>query len=94
MSYVKTQFTRFQLQAHHTFFFISLNVPFFSTPSALLNCYKGLDNEVDLNLTGASLQPGPNQTKTVSWERDAADRLAEGADRRGTSQRRLCALPQ
>lgn len=49
-------------------------------PSALLNCC--INNKADLNVTGASLQPGSNPTRTVSWGRGAAGSLAEGPDRR------------
>lgn len=63
---------------HVTFFFpsfIFLKVDLFSTPAPLLN--RGRNKEEDLNLTGAN----QTKTKSVSWEEDGDDRLAEGPDR-------------
>lgn len=61
-------------------------------PSALLNCC--INNKADLNVTGASLQPGSNPTRTVSWGRGAAGSLAEGPDRIRSCQHRLSAALQ
>lgn len=57
-----------------------LSGPALSALSAPLELLDG-NNKADLNVTGAH----PNQTETVSWEGDAAGRLAEGPDRASTS---------